>query len=165
MDVASLLNPLMEVPCKPATKDSQPAMVESDDQTSHGLPTIPHDPDSPTSSVSQPAKVFPIFNAGEPSGKKRKVAKLTATPARTVQHRGTVGMSRSARVARERNQQVAEGTFVTDNALLLQFKRKIRLIDPDASFMVNGNIKSVKHSLCGRSVMMKAAAMAHFLQK
>lgn len=74
-----------------------------------------------------------------------------------------VGASRSARLAREWNKQVAEGTFITDSARLLKFKQKIRLIDPSATFMVNGNVKLVTHSLCGRAVTMKEPYnTAHF---
>ena len=68
-------------------------------------------------------------------------------------------------MARERNKQVMEGTFVINNLLLLRFKRKVRLVDPSAVFVVNGNVKSVMHSLCGQLVTMKEPYnTAHFFR-
>lgn len=97
-----------------------------------------------------------------PRGKKRKADESITKPVGVTQ-RGVVGIGHSSRAARERNKQVTEGTFIINKVLLLRFKRKVRLVDPDAAFMVNGNVKSVTHSLCGRSVIMKEPYnTAHF---
>lgn len=152
MDVASLLNPRTD---QPTTGASQSTPITTSDQASPGCSTAkPPNADSPTPSVPQPAKVFPIFTTDTPKGKKRKADESILEPAEIAQSR-VVGISHSAQAARKRNKQVAEGTFVTNNLLLLRFKRKIRLVDPDAVFMVNGNVKAVTHSLCGGLVTMK----------
>ena len=62
---------------------------------------------------------------------------------------------------------MANGTFIMDkdNKMLLQFKRKIRLVDPRAGFMVNANVKAVSHSLCSQTVTMKEPYnTAHFIR-
>lgn len=167
---------------QPAATDSQPTTGDTQPATSNSQPTIselrstmgnlqltlveaPQDlsVESPTNSQNsypplpptpQSPRLFPIFDASRQRSKKRKADKLITAPSE-VTRGGAVGTSRSARAARERNRQVREGTFIISNTLLLRFKRKIWLVDPDAAFMIEGNVKLVKHSLCGESVAMK----------
>ena len=162
MDVASLLNPQTEALYQPILGCSTNSPETSTPKTSTPKTSTPEtstpEPSTPTLSTPPPAKVFPIFNTGAPRGKKRKADE-------PITQSGVVGMSHSARAARKRNKKVADGTFVTNDTLLLRFKRKVRLVDPSAGFMVDGNVKKVTHSLCGRSVMMKEPYnTGHFLR-
>lgn len=166
LDITSLLKPHTEVSCELALINSQSSPGETNDATLWGSPTQPRSPGPPTPSTLQPVMLFSIFNRAIPNEKKRK-AKNSAVmpPATVVRSKPVVGMSRSARAARARNTQVTNGTFVIDNRMLLQFKCKIRLVDPGASFTVGKNIKVVTHSLCGQTVMMKEPYnIAHFLR-
>lgn len=147
MDLKSLLNPQAEVPYEPTMGDVQPTPVKAPQD----LSTKPQNLDPPTPSTPQPIRLFPIFDAGSSKGKKRKAD----GPPAMITHRVVIGTSRSAQAARERNKQVMEGIFVINNTLLLRFKRKIRLIDPGAEFVIDGNVKVMMHSVCGRPVTMK----------
>ena len=154
----------------------QLTLVEAPKDLSAESPTKPQNSYPPPPLTPQSPRLFPIFNAGGGQGKKRKANELTAAPSKVTQGErrgkkrkanelttapsevtrgGAVGTSRSAQAAREQNRQVREGTFVINKALLLRFKQKIRLVDPDAAFVVDGNVKLVKHSLCGQPVAMK----------
>lgn len=168
LDVASLLNPQTDIPGEPTPSNSpQPArVVETDNDILQGPPILLHHPQPPTPSTSRPTKLFPLVDLAMPKGKKRKAENtVTTAPANRSTQGEAVGSSRSAQVARTRNEQVANGTFVVNNTFLLPFKRKIRLIDPGADFVVGGNVKAVTHSVCGQTVKMKEPYnTAHFIR-
>jgi hypothetical protein len=157
LDVVSLLNPT-NTPGESTPSNLQSMFTATDNTPTDTLQG------SPNQSHPQPAKRFSIFNPVTPKGNKRKAEEpVTAMPVKTVTGGIVVGMSRSARAARTRNKQVADGTFTVDTRKLLQFKRKIRLVDPGAGFMVDGNVKRVTHSFCGQTLTMKEPYnTAHF---
>lgn len=174
LDVASLLNPPTDThnPEPPQLCEATSSMQEPRQQpdipsllSSLMAPPSESAPFTEANSTAQNSRnsvcpkltePFPIFGPAKPREKKRKAEDLaTVIPAELVESGLVVGTSRSARTARTQNEQVADGTFVIDNRKLLQFKRKIRLVDPGAGFMVEGNVKRVMHSLCGKDFTMK----------
>lgn len=148
------LEPAILEPAIPGPTTPEPAIPESTiPNPATPNPAIPN-PTASGPTTPKPTQLFPIFFTNTQRVKKRKADELSTPPVKFTQSRA-VGVSHSARIARERNKQVSEGTFVIDNRLFLRFKRKIRLVDPDAVFEVSGNVKLVTHSLCGQSVTMK----------
>ena len=73
--------------------------------------------------------------------------------------RRSEGTSRSAKASRARREKLRQGKLTISKALFEQWKQKILADDPNVEFHPT-DIRSVRHSICGRKVLMKEACDA-----
>lgn len=64
------------------------------------------------------------------------------------------GMSRSAKASRARREKLQQGELRVDQAAFERWKKKLLANDPNIEFHPT-NVRSVRHSICGRIILMK----------
>lgn len=64
------------------------------------------------------------------------------------------GKSRSAKASRARREKLRQGELRVDQAVYERWKRKLLTDDPNVEFHPS-DVRSVRHSTCGRSILMK----------